>query len=116
MAGLIAQDSGKEKTTQKEEQNVSATGKDQMMCKSWNEQDTELDKLVTEMNNASSDKKLDAVAAVVAKLVEQRKTTHEEMTKVMCSDEKTAMTMCRMMAGMDMKGDGQSESGDQHHH
>jgi hypothetical protein len=116
MAGLIAQDSGKKETTQKEEQNVTAAGKDQMMCKSWSQQDAELDQLVAEMNSASSDKKLDAVAAVVAKLVEQRKATHEQMTKMMSADEKTGMNMCRMMAGMDMKGDGQNENGDEHQH
>ena len=112
----MAQDSGKNETTQKEEQNLSATGKDQMMCKSWSQQDAELDQLVAEMNSASSDKKLDAVAAVVAKLVEQRKATHEQMTKMMSADEKTGMNMCRMMAGMDMKGDGQNENGDEHQH
>jgi uncharacterized coiled-coil DUF342 family protein len=116
MAALMAQDSGKKETTQKEEQNVSATGKDQMMCKSWSQQDAELDRLVSEMNSASSDKKLDAVTAVITKLVEQRKATHEQMTKMMCADEKTRMNMCQMMAGMDTKGDGQNESGNQHHH
>ena len=87
-----------------------------MMCKSWSQQDAELDQLVAEMNSASSDKKLDAIAAVVAKLVEQRKATHEQMTKMMSSDEKPGMNMCRMMTGMDMKGDGQNESGNEHHH
>jgi hypothetical protein len=43
------------------------------------DQDAELDKLVAEMNSPSADKKLDAVAAVVAKLVEQRKALHEQM-------------------------------------
>jgi uncharacterized membrane protein len=116
MAPLIAQDSGKKETSQKEEQNVSATGKDQMMCKSWSQHDAELDQLVAEMNSASSDKKLDAVAAVVAKLVEQRKATHEQMTKVMCADEKTGMNMCRVMAGMDSKTSHENENGDEHQH
>jgi uncharacterized coiled-coil DUF342 family protein len=117
MAALIAQDSGKEETTQKEEQNLSTTGKDQMMCKSWSQQDAELDQLVAEMNSASSDKKLDAVAAVVAKLVEQRNATHEQMTKMMSADEKTGMNMCRMMAGMGSKSGDQNENGEhQHHH
>jgi hypothetical protein len=116
MAGLIAQDSGKKETTQKEEQNVTAAGKDQMMCKSWSQQDAELDQLVAEMNSASSDKKLDAVAAVVAKLVEQRKATHEQMTKMMSADEKTGMNMCRMMAGMDSKTSDENENGDEHQH
>ena len=116
IAALIAQDSGKNEATQKEEQNVSATGKDQMMCKSWSQQDAELDQLVAEMNSASSDKKLDAIGAVVAKLVEQQKATHEQMTKMMRTDEKTGMNMCRMMAGMDMKSDDQNKNGDEHQH
>ena len=116
MAGLIAQDSGKKETTQKEEQNASPAGKDQMMCKSWSQQDAELDQLVAEMNSASSDKKLDAVAAVVAKLIEQRKATHGQMTKMMSADEKTGMNMCRMMAGMDSKTSDQNENGDEHQH
>jgi hypothetical protein len=116
IAVLIAEDSGNKQTTQKEEQNLSTTGKDRMTCKSWSQQDAELDQLVADMNGASADKKLDAVAAVVAKLVEQRKATHEQMTKMMSADEKTGMSMCRMMAGMDMKGEGQNENGDEHQH
>ena len=115
IAALVAQDSGKNEATQNEEQNSGLTGKDQMMCKSWSEQDAELDQLVADMNSASSDKKLDAIAAVVAKLVEQQKAAHEQMTKMMRSDEKTGMNMCQMMAGMDMKA-GQSENGSEHQH
>ena len=48
------------------------------------DQDAELDKLVAEMNGASADKKLDAVVAIVAKLVEQRKAMHEQMQKTPC--------------------------------
>jgi hypothetical protein len=112
----MAQDSGKGETTQKEQQNSSATGKDQMMCKSWSQQDAELDQLVAEMNSASSDKKLDAVAAVVAKLVEQRKASHEQMTKMMSADENTGMNMCRMTAGMGAKSSHQNQNGDEHQH
>lgn len=42
-------------------------------------QDAELDKLVADMNAATGDKKVDAIAAVVSKMVEQRKTMHEKM-------------------------------------
>lgn len=42
-------------------------------------QDAELDKLVTAMNSATGEKKVDAIAAVVSKLVEQRKAMHEKM-------------------------------------
>jgi hypothetical protein len=43
-------------------------------------QDAELDKLVADMNAATGDKKVDAIAAVVSKMVEQRKTRQEKMS------------------------------------
>ena len=86
-------------------------GKGPMMS-SWTEQDAELDKLVAEMNSAPADKKLDAVAALLTKLVEQRKTMHEQMQKMMSADEKEAMAMCRMMMGM--KGSDTEHSRHQH--
>jgi hypothetical protein len=52
------------------------------MISSWKDQETELDKLVSDMNSAPSDKKVDAIAAVVTKLVEQRKAMHERMQKM----------------------------------
>ena len=61
-------------------------GKGQMMS-NWKEQDAELDELVAEMNSAAS-KKLDAVAVVVTKLVEQRKAMHEQMQKMISANEK----------------------------
>jgi hypothetical protein len=63
--------------------------------------DAELDKLVAEMNSAPADKKLDAVAAVLTKPIEQRKAMHEQMQKMMSANEKEGMDMCRMMMGMD---------------
>jgi len=43
--------------------------------------DTELDTLVRQMNSAQGDRaKVDATAAVVTRLVEQRKTMHERMS------------------------------------
>ena len=41
-------------------------------------QNAELDKLVADMNAATGDKKMDAMAAVVSKMVEQRKAMHEK--------------------------------------
>jgi hypothetical protein len=40
------------------------------------------------MNSASADKKLDAVAGVVTKLVEQRKAMHEQLQKMISANEK----------------------------
>ena len=62
-------------------------GKGQMMS-NWKEQDAELDELVAEMNSESADKKLDAVAVIVTKRVEQRKAMHEQMQKMISANEK----------------------------
>jgi hypothetical protein len=78
------------------------------MMSNWKEQDAELDKLVASMNSASSDKKLDAIAAVVAKLVEQRKAMHEGMQKMMATEGSEMMKMGRMM----MQGE-QENQGDE---
>lgn len=68
------------------------------MMSNWKDQDAELDKLVAEMNSAPSDKKIDAIAAVVSKLVEQRKARHERMQKMMTEAKKEMMKMgCMMM-------------------
>ena len=111
LVAIVAEDAGKTETTdQKQDQSSkmmgmkSMMGKGQMMS-NWKDQDAELDKLVAEMNSASADKKLDAVAAVVTKLVEQRKAMHEQMQKMMSADENERMRMCRMMMGMDMGGE-----------
>jgi hypothetical protein len=40
-------------------------------------QDTEIDKLRAEMNAATGDKRVDAIVAVLNKLIEQRKTMNE---------------------------------------
>ena len=45
-------------------------------------QDAELDKLVAAMNSATGEQKVNAIAAVVSKLVEQRKAMHAEMAKM----------------------------------
>ena len=63
-----------------------------------NAQDAELDKLCAEMSSATGDKKVDAVAAVVAKLVEQRKAMHSKMSS-MGGDMMNAMECCKK-AGM----------------
>jgi hypothetical protein len=113
---ITAEDSRKDETSdQKQEQNSDMKGmmgKGQMMS-NWKDQDAELDKLVAEMNSAPADKKVDAVAAVVAKFVEQRKAMHEQMQKMMSANEKEGMRMCRMMMGMDM---GDDDGGQHSHH
>jgi hypothetical protein len=88
------------------------------MMSNWKDQDAELDKLVAEMNSAPADKKLDAVAAALTKLVEQRKALHEQMQKMMGSNETDMMKMCRMMMGMKMEGDqgSQEDTGHNQHH
>jgi hypothetical protein len=48
--------------------------------------DEELDKLVATMKTAKGDAKVDATAAVVEKLVEQRKQMHGQMSEGMCGE------------------------------
>jgi hypothetical protein len=66
------------------------------------------------MNSAPADKKLDAVAAVLNKLVQQRKAMHEQMQQMMSANEKEGKGMCRMMRGMDREGDHGGEPSPHH--
>ena len=96
------------------------------MMSNWKDQQAELDKLVADMNSAPSDKKVDAIAAVVTRLVEQRKAMHERMQKMMAEGGKDTMKMGRMMMmmrmmrmmdrmmGSDQESQGESEHS-QHH-
>lgn len=106
LAAITAEDSSKTETTdQQQKQSSDMTdmkgmtgmkcmmGKEQMMSSS-KEQDAELDQLVAEMNSARADKKLDAVATLLNKLVQQRKAMHEQMQKMMAGNEKEGMCMC----------------------
>ena len=111
-ATVLAEDAAKPETAdQTKEQNSCCMGMIGMgmakMMSNWKDQEAELDKLVAEMNSAPADKKLDAVAAALTKLVEQRKAMHEQMQKMMAANMKAQMNMCRMMMGMmGMKMDG----------
>lgn len=107
-ATVLAEDTAKPAATDQNSNKMEMMGmsKGQMMS-SLKDQDAELDKLVTDMNNAPADKKVDAIAAVLTKLVEQRKAMHEQMQKMMAENMKDQMKMCRMMMGMmGMKMDG----------
>jgi hypothetical protein len=116
LVGVLAEDTGKSETTESTQQQPSEPsdemGKGQVMA-SLKDQDAELDKLAAEMNSASPEKKLDAVAAVVAKLVEQRKAMHEQLQKMMGSNDEKKKSMCPMMS-MDTKDD--PSDGNGHHH
>lgn len=116
LVGVLAEDTGKSETTESTQQQPSEPsdemGKGQVMA-SLKDQDAELDKLAAEMNSASPEKKLDAVAAVVAKLVEQRKAMHEQLQKMMGSNDEKKKCMYPMMS-MDTKDD--PSDGNGHHH
>jgi hypothetical protein len=132
-AAVLAEDTTKSETAdQKNEQNSCCMGMSGMsmgkttemgmgnMISNWKDQDAELDKLVADMNSAPSDKKSDAIAAVVTKLVEQRKAMHEGMQKMMTAGGKEMMNMrsMMMMMRMMMQGgqEGQGESDHSQHH
>jgi len=51
----------------------------QKMMEKMKAQDAELDKLVKEMNAATGEKKVDAIAAIINKVMEIRKVWHTEM-------------------------------------
>ena len=89
------------------------------MMSKWKEQEAELDKLVADMNSAPSDKKVDAIAAVVTKLVEQHKAIRERMQKMMTEDGKDMVKMARMMMMMrmmdKMMGSDQERPGESEH-
>jgi len=106
-APVLAEDTTKpEATDETKEQKDCCMGMMGMdmgkMMSSWKDQEAELDKLVADMNSAPSDKKVDAIAAVITKLVEQRKAMHERMQKMMTEDGKEMMKMGRMMMMMRM--------------
>jgi len=130
-APVLAEDTTKpEATDETKEQKDCCMGMMGMdmgkMMSSWKDQEAELDKLVADMNSAPSDKKVDAIAAVITKLVEQRKAMHERMQKMMTEDGKEMMKMGRMMMmmrmmhmmdrmmGSDQESQGESEHS-QHH-
>jgi vacuolar-type H+-ATPase subunit I/STV1 len=90
----------------------------QQMLAEMKAMDTELDKLVAEMNSAPESKKADAVAAVVSKMVEQRKAMHEKMQEMQMrmtqhmtehmQAGKESMSQCPMMKEM-MRGQGEKK-------
>jgi len=51
----------------------------QKMVEKIKAQDAEMDKLVAEMNAAAPEKKTDAIAAIINKMMENRKAWHSEM-------------------------------------
>jgi hypothetical protein len=64
-------------------------------------QSTELDKLVTEMNTAPAEQKLDAIVSLLNKLVELCKAAKEQTQETAAFNENQGMSMCCDM----MKGD-----------
>lgn len=50
-----------------------------MMMEEQKQQDAEMDKLLAEMNATSGEKRVDAIVAVLNKLIQQRKTMNERM-------------------------------------
>jgi hypothetical protein len=98
--GVFAEDTGKNVTTTGQVNTVSnsqsATGKDQASCK-CDQTEAELDKLIADMNNASPEKKLDAIAAVVSKLSEKVRATQQKCENQNATSARSSMDMCKMM-------------------
>jgi hypothetical protein len=60
----------------------------------WKNQDTELQQLLTEVNQAPADKKADATAALVSKLVQQQTAFHEKVRDLVNADARGGKEMC----------------------
>ena len=117
----LGQDSGKGESTDQHQQQSTDTGATKgvtgkgQMAEEWKDQDTELDKLVAEMNSASADHKLETIAVVLTKLVEQRKAMHEQMEKILSANGKEGMDRCRTMMMGAGKSDDASDAHSHHH-
>ena len=77
-ATLFAQDTRSMKEMDQKEHREMMP-KHAKMMEEQKAQDAEIDKLLAEMNAATGEKRVDAIMAVLNKLVEQRKTMHEKM-------------------------------------
>jgi hypothetical protein len=116
----LGQDSGKDESTDQHQQQGTdsgtikgMTGKGQM-TEEWKDQDAELDKLLAEMNSASAENKLEAISAVLTKLVEQGKDMHEQIEKISSGNGKEGMEMYRTIM-MEGKSDDASDAHSHHH-
>jgi hypothetical protein len=116
MLAVMAEDVGKTETTNQQTTN-DAQNKDaaEQKC-NCTRITADLDKLLAEMNAATADKKLDAIAAVVNKLAQEFKTSQQATESKTATDEKSEMGMCKMMMGMNMKDSGGDQGGDHEHH
>lgn len=115
---VMAEDSAKTETasqqTTSDVQNKPEASKDQTAC-NCSTTATDLDKLIADMNGATADKKVDAIAAAVTKLAQELKTQQQSGNKTASSGE-SQMGMCKMMMGMTMKDGGDNQEGDHEHH
>ena len=67
------------------------------------------------MNGASADNKLEAIAAVLTKVVEQRKAMHEQIEKILSANGQEGMEMCRTMMMRAGKSDDEGDAHAHHH-
>lgn len=87
-------------------------------------QDTQLSQMVAQLNGASRDQKIDLMADILTKMVEQRKATHERMETMQArmmqhmmghmQMGKDSMMQCPMMKGMDSSEES-SKAHPEHH-
>jgi hypothetical protein len=107
-------EAAKQQTTS-DVQNKPGAGQDQMLCKG-DRAGNDLDTLLADMNSATPDKKVDAIAAAVSKLAEEFKAAQQKTETKTATSDKSEMDMCKMMMGMNMKDSGDNQEGDHEHH
>lgn len=116
MLVAMAEDTSKTETTNSQAagdtQNKNAADKNCNCTRT----SADLDKLVAEMNAATADKKVDAIAAVVNKLAQESKASQQRTETKTATNEQSEMGMCKMMMGMKMEDSGDNQEGDHEHH
>jgi hypothetical protein len=116
LLAVMAEDVGKTETTNQQTTN-DAQNKDAADQKcNCTRTTAHLDKLVAEMNTATADKKLDAIAAVVNKLAQEFRTSEQATETKTATEGESETGMCKMMMGMNMKDSGGDQGRDHEHH
>jgi gas vesicle protein len=114
-ASLVAPASGQEMEQGKmggmmEQHHTAMMQMHQQMETAWKKEDAELDKLLTQMNSTTGDQKIQAMAAVINKLVELRKKNHDEMSAMHNDMSNSMQKRMRGMSGASPSPTAQSKN------
>lgn len=101
-------------------------GQRQKMMETVKAQDSQLSQMVTELKSASRDQKIDLMAGILTKMVEQRQATHQRMEAMQArmmrhmmehmQMSKDSMMQCPMLNQQGMSNTDESSAAHQGHH